>query len=153
MIPCPNLLRGRFVPVAILAAIVALIATSVAWNHDEGSDLETIGDASTPDVTDADVMARSADIPGRPNALDLIGTSPTLPGDALSLPVSAPPEGQAAVTATPTADGAATESAAGTSGGSTAAQGPTGGTPSSTSAATTKPTAPPTAKAPATTAP
>ncbi len=158
MISCPNLLRGRYVPLAILAAIVALIATSVAWNHDEGSELETIGDASAPEITGAedDIVARSADIPAPVDALDLIETSPTLPGGAAA---GLPADEQAAATATTTADGAAaqpgaSDGAAGAPGapGSSAA-GTGAGTTGSTAAPTTKPTAPPTTKAPATTKP
>lgn len=148
MIPSVSLLRGRYVPVAILAAIVALIASSVAWSHDDGSELETIADASSPDVTDADEVAPSADAPGQPGALDLIGAGPTLSGDTGDLPGSLAAE-QAAATAATTADGATAPTGSdGAPGGSVVA-----GTTGATTASTAAPTAPPTTKAPATTAP
>ncbi len=139
-------------------AILALVGTSVAWNHDEGSDLDTIGDASIPEVSDAELVARSADVPSRPNALDLIGQSPTLPTGAAGLPASTPPEEQAAATSTGN-DGAAvppgsTSGGAGVPGGSAVTGATTtASSTASTPAPTTKPTAAPTTQPPAASTP
>ena len=154
MISCPNLLRGRFVPLAILVAIVALLGTALAWNQDEGSDLETIGGPSAPDAQttlNQPDLSRSAAPVARSDLLS-VGELPTVTTAAGGDPAATVPGGATPPTAS--ADPSATPPASAAEG--TAASGgqAPGATTPSTAAPTTKATAAPTTKPPpATTSP